>query len=110
DLARNGLIPRHQTLNRGVPVYKTSKYLDPAGIFSKCTYVVSMRPYKKSELEKVRSITRKFEETHGEPVDWGYDGAERLGIRDLMHPDFGDRPEIHEDEIPVFWGCGVTPQ
>jgi len=28
----------------------------------------------------------------------------------LLKPEFGDAPVIEEDEVPVFWGCGVTPQ
>jgi uncharacterized protein YcsI (UPF0317 family) len=35
---------------------------------------------------------------------------ELIGIKDLAKPDYGDVPEIRADELPVFWGCGVTPQ
>ena len=35
---------------------------------------------------------------------------EKIGIRDIDHPDYGDPVEIREGEIPVFWACGVTPQ
>ncbi|KAG7695726.1 hypothetical protein KL911_002987 [Ogataea haglerorum] len=110
ELCENGLTPRHLALGRGVPVYKTTKNLDPAGVFTDCTYVVSMRPYRPEDVPRVREITSKFKKTHGEPIDWGYEGAERLGITDLNRPDFGGQPVIHDDEIPVFWGCGVTPQ
>ena len=34
----------------------------------------------------------------------------RIGINDLTRPDYGDPIEIKEDEIPIFWACGVTPQ
>jgi uncharacterized protein YcsI (UPF0317 family) len=27
-----------------------------------------------------------------------------------MSPDFGDPVLINDDEVPVFWACGVTPQ
>lgn len=49
--------------------------------------VVSMRPYKPSEIEEVRNITRPYVETHGEPVAWGYDvcGAYELRNDDLMY-------------------------
>jgi uncharacterized protein YcsI (UPF0317 family) len=33
-----------------------------------------------------------------------------LGIADLSQPDFGDPVEFAEDDVPVFWACGVTPQ
>jgi uncharacterized protein YcsI (UPF0317 family) len=32
--------------------------------------VVSMRPYKKADVERVRDITRPYVKTHGEPVAW----------------------------------------
>jgi uncharacterized protein YcsI (UPF0317 family) len=32
--------------------------------------VVSMRPYKLEDVERVREITRPYVETHGEPVAW----------------------------------------
>ena len=35
---------------------------------------------------------------------------EKIGIKDIAHPDYGDPVEIREGEIPVFWACGVTPQ
>ena len=28
----------------------------------------------------------------------------------IDHPEYGDSVDIGEDEIPVFWACGVTPQ
>jgi uncharacterized protein YcsI (UPF0317 family) len=90
--------------------------------------VVSMRPYKRRDIETVRNITRRFGATHGEPLDWGWEAVERLGIGDIDVPEWGDGP-LDEDgkrafgrtrvdgkagdeaeEIPVFWGCGVTPQ
>jgi len=33
-----------------------------------------------------------------------------IGIKDLGCPDWGDAVPVHEDELPVFWACGVTPQ
>ena len=27
-----------------------------------------------------------------------------------MQPDYGDAVEVRDDELPVFWACGVTPQ
>jgi uncharacterized protein YcsI (UPF0317 family) len=44
-------------------------------------------------------------------ISQGPEGMKQLGIHDLYRPEFGDAPEpLAEDEIPVFWGCGVTPQ
>lgn len=120
-LAAAGLPARHAVQARNVPMYRTSVPLCPAGVFVNSTYVVSMRPYKAAELDRVRDITRGYNDTHGEPIAWGWDALDSLGIRDIDRPDWGDAPLSAEgrpfgvlagsqDEIPVFWGCGVTPQ
>lgn len=110
-LSKAGLPPKNVTQGTCVSMYRTKRYLNPAGIFTDCTYVVSMRPYRPKDVEIVREITRKFKQYHGEPIAWGYDDAyNKLGIEDINKPDFGDPIPINEDEIPVFWACGVTPQ
>jgi uncharacterized protein YcsI (UPF0317 family) len=45
---------------------------------------------------------------HGAPVHLG--DPSLIGIADLSRPDYGDAVAVHDDEIPVFWACGVTPQ
>ncbi|KAI0506440.1 DUF1445 domain-containing protein [Xylaria bambusicola] len=120
-LVRAGLPPRHTVLDRNVPMYRTSIPLNPAGVFMGGTYVVSMRPYKKADIETVRAITRRYLPTHGECIAWGWDAVERLGIKDINVTQWGDAPLTmdgrplgdvfgDEDNVPVFWGCGVTPQ
>lgn len=109
-LAAAGLPAKNSALDKSVSMFLTTRRLDPAGIFNDVYYVVSMRPYKVADLEKVRSITREFRKTHGEPIDWGYDALARLGIADLSKPTYGEATELLSDEIPVFWGCGVTAQ
>lgn len=109
-LIEAGVPPKNISEGRNVSMFKTNRIMDPAGIFIDCPYVVSMRPYKKECIAKVREVTAKYNLTHGEPIDWGFDGAARLGIENLQMPDYGDPIEFDADEIPVFWGCGVTPQ
>ncbi|CAD0113994.1 unnamed protein product [Aureobasidium uvarum] len=118
-LIKNGLPPRHTVMQRNVPMYRTNIPLCPAGVFTGATYVVSMRPYERSEIERVRDITRPFVTTHGEPIAWGWDGMNSLGIADISKPDWGDAPleldgqpldRSNDNIVPVFWGCGVTPQ
>ncbi|KFY23898.1 hypothetical protein V491_02366 [Pseudogymnoascus sp. VKM F-3775] len=110
-LTAAGLPPRHTALGRNVPMYSTNIPLCAAGVFTGGTYVVSMRPYRKADIEKVRELTRPYVSTHGEPVAWGWDSVERLGIKDINAPDFGDKPldlDAADDEIvPVFWGAYV---
>ena len=120
-LSAAGLVPRHIIMDRVVPMYRTNIPLCPAGVFSGSTCIVSMRPYRGSEIEAVRTITRPYIATHGEPIAWGWDAAKKLGIQNINSPDWGEPPlasdgkplgdvEGDEENIPVFWGCGVTPQ
>ena len=106
-LREAGLPAKHETLGQNVPMYRTTLLLAPAGRLHG-TWVVSMRPYHRDAVERVRTITRPCTAGHGEPVHWG-DPA-RLGIADIAHPEEGDAIVIAPDEVPVFWGCGVTPQ
>jgi len=109
-LAAAGLTPRHWEVGRNVPMYRTTQRLNPAGIFTSGNYVVSMRPYRKEDIAKVRKVTAPYQSMHGEPIAWGYEGMSELGIVNLDSPQWGDAPMIKDGEVPVFWGCGVTPQ
>lgn len=106
-LQEAGLPVRHLDLQRNVPMYRTSLRLAPVGVFFG-HMVVSMRPYRPDQVDAVREVTRWFTSCHGEPIYWGDPAA--IGIADLNKPDEGDAVPIAADEIPVFWGCGVTPQ
>lgn len=116
-----GLVPRHIVTKRNIPMYRTKVPLCPAGVFTNGTYVVSMRQYNALEVETIRDITRRYTSTHGEPIAWGWDAVQALGIEDIDTPEWGEPPktwdgrplgriEGSQEEIPVFWGCGVTPQ
>lgn len=118
-LCAAGLTPRHTLMQRNVPMYRTNIPLCPAGVFSGSTYVVSMRPYRKADVGRARDITRPFVSTHGEPVAWGWEAVKELGIKDINTPEWGDSPltldgrplsDKNDDVVPIFWGCGVTPQ
>jgi uncharacterized protein YcsI (UPF0317 family) len=106
-LAAAGLPVRHVELGCNVPMYRTNVACQPAGRFAG-PLVVSMRPYRPEQIERVREITGRYPTMHGEPVHVGDPAA--IGIRDLNAPDFGDAVTIEPDEVPVFWACGVTPQ
>jgi len=45
---------------------------------------------------------------HGAPIHVG--DPDSLGIQDIDEPEFGDAISMEEEQIPVFWACGVTPQ
>lgn len=126
-LSAGGLVPRHTKQLRNVPMYKTNIPLCPSGVFNQGTYVVSMRPYRREQIESAREITRPYLATHGEPIAWGWNALAELGIKNFNTPEWGDPPlnecglpfveipygvgsEDGGQYVPVFWGCGVTPQ
>ncbi|KAG0637598.1 hypothetical protein HOY80DRAFT_924067 [Tuber brumale] len=116
-LSAAGFPPKHTLCVpvRCVPMFRTGVPLAPAGEFTGGFLVVSMRAYKERDVAEVRRITRAFGRQHGEPVAWGWDGARMLGIEEKVRQglvDFGEWVGIDGEvgEVPVFWGCGVTPQ
>jgi uncharacterized protein YcsI (UPF0317 family) len=106
-VAEAGIALRHVVQQRNVAMYRTNIACTPAGRFGG-EMVVSMRPVKSRDVAKVVEISGRFPQAHGTPVHVGNPHA--LGIADLMRPDYGDAVEILDDEVPVFWACGVTPQ
>jgi len=106
-LMAGGIRLRHIENDTTVPMYKTSLQTQPAGPF-KGPVVVSMRPMPAADAIRACSITSRYTYAHGEPIHLG-DGKQ-IGIMDLDKPDYGEPVSIKENEIPVFWACGVTPQ
>jgi uncharacterized protein YcsI (UPF0317 family) len=106
-LLDDGIELRHFTCNCTVPMYRTSIETVPAGPF-RGPLVVSMRPLKPADAIRAVQITTRFPSVHGAPVHLGK--PESIGIKDIAKPDWGDAVPVHDDEIPVFWACGVTPQ
>ncbi len=106
-LLNAGLRIAHIDQDRNVPMYTTNRDCVPSGPFAG-PLVVSMRPYRAEELPLVVSVTGRYPSMHGAPVHVG--DPEALGIEDLGNPEFGEPIAIEEDQMPVFWACGVTPQ
>jgi len=106
-LIRAGIEMRHIDEGKNVSMYITSVPTTPAGIFQG-PLVVSMRPIPRDKVVKAVQITSRYPGVHGAPVHIGE--PERIGIADLSKPDWGDPSVFKENEVPVFWACGVTPQ
>ena len=106
-LVDGGIELRHLTCDCTVPMYRTSVETVAAGPFHG-PLVVSMRPMKPADAIRAVQITTRFPSVHGAPVHLGK--PDMIGIKDIARPDWGDAVPIHDDEIPVFWACGVTPQ
>jgi uncharacterized protein YcsI (UPF0317 family) len=99
---------RHISENVNVPMYNTNILCREAGKFKASPMVVSMRPFIPNNAIKAIEITRDYPSVHGSPIYFG--NPKEIGIEDINKPDYGDAVTIRENEVPVFWACGVTPQ
>ena len=106
-LMQAGLRLRYVEEGKSVPMYRTSIDTAPAGRF-RGKLVVSMRPFKPADAIRAIEITSRYPRVHGAPVHIGR--PDLIGIEDLARPWAGDATEVREDEQPLFWACGVTPQ
>ena len=106
-LIENGLEVRNVTEQCNVPMYRTNIECNTAGRFSG-TMVVSMRPFLPADAIRAIQICTRFPAVHGAPVHFG--DPSLIGIKDIDSPEFGDAVTINENEVPLFWACGVTPQ
>jgi uncharacterized protein YcsI (UPF0317 family) len=88
-------------------MFRTSIQTKAAGPFHG-PMVTSMRPMTPANAIRAVQITTRFPSVHGAPIHIGK--PEMIGIKDIMKPEWGDSVPIKDDEIPVFWACGVTPQ
>jgi len=106
-LLDEGLRLRHIDEGRNIAMYRTNIATVAAGPFGG-PLVVTMRPLRAAQAIRAVQITSRFPAVHGAPVHLGDPAL--IGIHDLAHPDYGDAVDVHDDEVPVFWACGVTPQ
>ena len=106
-LQREGFGVRHIEQGRNVPMFHSNIDTIPGGVFSG-PVVVTMRPYRPQDIPAIYDICARYPHAHGAPLCWGDPAA--IGITDLQTPDYGEPVDIHDDEIPVYWACGVTPQ
>jgi uncharacterized protein YcsI (UPF0317 family) len=92
---------------RPVTTYLTDIECAPAGPFHG-RMIVSMRPIHRTQVSLAVQVTSRFPGFHGAPVHIG--DPRQIGIHDLAKTNGGLGPvEIGPDDVPVFWGCSVTP-
>lgn len=106
-LLADGLEIRNISEGVNVPMFRTNLSCVSAGPFSG-NVVVSMRPMRPKDAIRAIQICTRFPAVHGAPIHFG-DPAQ-IGIKSLQNPDFGEAVSIADDEVPLFWACGVTPQ
>lgn len=102
-----GLRLPHVERGTAVPMFKTSVQTRPVGRFHG-PLVVSMRAFAPADAIRAIQVTSRFPAAHGAPVHLGFPAA--IGIHDLSRPDYGEPLEVAENQVPLFWACGVTPQ
>ena len=106
-LVAGGLSLRHIEQGTKVPLYISNLETTPSGPFTGPT-ILSMRPFLPADAIRAIEITARYPRVHGTPVHFG--NPAMIGIDDIMQPYSGVPPVMHENEVPVFWACGVTPQ
>lgn len=103
-----GIPQRHLATEEGrMSIYISNIQCRPAGHFHG-PMVVSMRPIPKRHLVRAVEVTARYPMAHGSPVHIG-DGRE-IGIADPEKVDWGRYNPPADDEVCVYWGCGITPQ
>lgn len=105
-LVQAGVRLRHYELGTTCTAYMSDLETAPAGPFE-TNLIVTMRAIRRDQSERVIEVTRRFSESHGEPVHVGDPAA--IGIMDLAdtYEDIGLN-NVQDDEVPMFWACGVT--
>ena len=106
-LLKSNVPLRHLEGDAKIPVYISNIELNPAGKFHG-KMVVSMRPIPGDLVSRAVLVTSRFPAGHGAPVHIG--NPEAIGIADINKVDFGAPPVMKPGDVPVFWGCGITPQ
>ena len=97
-------------LQRGdsAALYYTNLDSLPAGPFSG-KIAVSMRPLLPEEAIKAIIVTSRYPAVHGEPIHIGK--PQMIGIDDINKPvQTLSQTRLAENELPLFWACGVTSQ
>jgi len=106
-LIDKGVKLRSMGAGAGTPKFRSGIKTSRVGPFGG-EMVVSMRPIRYSDIEKVRSVTARFPHAHGSPVHVGDPAV--IGIADIMAPEWGNAVEIRDGEVPVFWASSITAQ
>ena len=103
-----GIPLRHLSSEEGrISVYVSGIECRPAGPF-RGPMVVSMRPIPKKLVVRAVEVTSRFPLVHGAPVHIG--DPREIGIERPEQVTWGKYNPPAEDEVPVFWACGITPQ
>lgn len=104
-LVERGVAPRPIARDGIAPMFRTCIPQSWVGPFGS-DMVVSMRPIRRRDVDRVRAITARYPHAHGAPVHVGDPSV--IGIGDIGSPDWGDAVELEDGEVPVFWASAMT--
>lgn len=107
-LVQEGLELAYLERGDNAAIYRTDIDTEAIGPFSG-KVIVSMRPLTPADAIRAILLTAQYPGVHGSPVHIGHPAM--IGITDINKPlqSLG-RTRVMEDELPVFWACGVTSQ
>ena len=106
-LQREGVALRYLGRGEREAIYRSTLESVPAGGFAG-PLIVSMRPLRPADAIRAIEVTARYPLAHGAPVHIGKPAA--IGV-DLGRPmEMLGRVSLQDDELPLFWACGVTPQ
>ena len=67
---------------------------------------MSLRTIPREFVQKVAEVCTPLDFAHGAPIHIG--DPKIIGIEDFLPPSFGDGPVVREDDVFIFWGCGIS--
>ena len=88
-------------------IYRSTLESIPAGGFAG-PLIVSMRPLQPADAIRAIEVTARYPLAHGSPVHIGKPAA--IGVDPDRPMETLGRVSVQDDELPLFWACGVTPQ
>ncbi len=101
-----GIPIRNISQKKNVSMYTTNVGCVSVGPFA-CQMVVSMRPIPRRLLNETVAQVIQMDFAHGAPVHIG--DPKQIGIDDFHGSSLiGDHVKFEDDDVPVFWACGVT--
>lgn len=65
-----------------------------------------MRPMPRNLVQRAADVTAVLDQVHGAPLHIG--DPCWIGVQDLLHPEYDDKPNIKEGDVCMFWGCATT--
>ncbi|MDE0057270.1 MAG: DUF1445 domain-containing protein [Defluviicoccus sp.] len=106
-LLREGVDLRYLARGEREAIYRSSLETTPVGGFSG-PLIVSMRPLRPVDAIRAIEVTARYPLAHGAPVHIGK--PEAIGVDPDRPMETLGKISIADDELPLFWACGVTPQ